>query len=53
MTETHLFLALPRLNRTYDLENIIISKDPQAVEWGRMLYYYFQSYAEKVDLSTF
>ena len=53
VTETHLFLALPRLDRTYDLENIIISKDPLAVEWGRMLFYYFLSSGEKVDLTTF
>ena len=53
VTETHLFLALPRLNRTYDLETIIISKDPQAVEWGRMLFYYFRSGAEKIELNTF
>mgnify|MGYP000963262072 CR=1 FL=1 len=53
VTETHLFLALPRLDRTYDLENIIISKDPQAVEWGKLLFLYFQSSAEKVDLTTF
>ena len=53
VTETHLFLALPRLDRTYDLENIIISKEPLAVEWGRMLFYYFLSSGEKVDLTTF
>ena len=53
VTETHLFLALPRLDRTYDLENIIISKDPQALEWGKLLFLYFQSSAEKVDLTTF
>ena len=53
VTETHLFLALPRLDRTYDLENIIISKDPRALEWGRMLFYYFLSSAELVDLNTF
>ena len=53
VTETHLFLALPRLDKTYDLENIIISKDPLALEWGRMLFYYFLSGAEKVDLTTF
>ncbi len=53
VTETHLFLALPRLDRTYDLENIIISKEPLAVEWGRMLFYYFLSGSEKVDLSIF
>jgi len=53
VTETHLFLALPRLDRTYDLENIIISKDPLAVEWGRMLFYYFLSGSQKVDLATF
>ena len=39
VTESYLFLALPRLDKTYDLENIIISKDTQAVEWGRMLFY--------------
>jgi len=53
VTETHLFLALPRLDRTYDLENIIISKDPEAVEWGRMLFYYFLNGSEKVELATF
>jgi len=53
VTESHLFLALPRLDRTYDLENIIISKDPLAVEWGRMLFYYFLSGSQKVDLATF
>ena len=53
VTETHLLLALPRLDRTYDLENIIISKEPLAVEWGRMLFYYFLSGSEKVDLATF
>ncbi len=53
VTETHLILALPRLDKTYDLENIIISKDPQALEWGRLLFLYFQSSAEKVDLTTF
>jgi predicted transcriptional regulator len=53
VTETHLFLTLPRLDKTYDLENIIISKDPQAVQWGRMLFYYFKSDAERVDLNTF
>ena len=53
VTESHLFLALPCLDRTYDLENIIISKDPEAVEWGRMLFYYFKSDAERVDLTTF
>ena len=53
VTETHLFLALPRLDRTYDLENIIISKDPLAVEWGRMLFYYFLSGSQKIDLATF
>jgi predicted transcriptional regulator len=31
VTETHLFLALPRLDRTFDLENIIISMNPEAV----------------------
>jgi len=53
VTESHLFLALPRLDKTYDLENIIISKEPQAVEWGRMLFYYFLSGSQKVDLATF
>ena len=54
VTETHLFLALPSLDKNYDLENIISSsKDPQAVEWGRMHFYYFQSGAEKIDLATF
>ena len=53
VTESHLILALPRLDGTCDLENIIISKDREALNWGRMLYYYFQSYGEKVDLATF
>ena len=53
VTESHLFLALPRLDKTYDLENIIVSRDPQALEWGRMLFYYFQSDAERVNLTKF
>ena len=53
VTESCFFLALPRLDRTYDLENIIISKDPEAVEWGRMLFYYFLNGSEKVELATF
>lgn len=53
VTESHLFLALPRLDGTYDLENIIVSRDPQALEWGRMLFYHFLSGAERVDLTTF
>ena len=53
VTESHLFLALPRLDKTYDLENIIISKDPQALEWDRMLFYYFKNDAERVDLTIF
>jgi len=53
LTESHLFLALPRLDRTYDLQNIIISKDPLVLEWGRMLFYYFLSGSQKVDLATF
>jgi hypothetical protein len=47
------FAAESRLDKTYDLENIIISKDPQALEWGRLLFLYFQSSAEKIDLNTF
>ena len=53
VTESHLFLALPRPDGTLDLQNIIVSRDPQALEWGRMLFYYFLSGAEKVDLATF
>jgi len=52
VTECHLFLALPRLDRTYDLQNIIISKDPLVLEWGRMLFYYFRSGGKLVDLAT-
>ena len=53
VTESRLFLALPRLDKTYDLENIIISKGPQALEWDRMLFYYFKNDAEMVDLTIF
>ena len=53
VTETHLILALPRLDESYDLENIIINTSPEAVVWGRMLFYYFLSSGEKVDLATF
>jgi len=53
VTESHLFLSLPRTDGTSDLHNIIINKDPEAVEWGRMLFLYFKSRSEKVDLVTF
>jgi predicted transcriptional regulator len=53
VTDSHLFLALPRLDGTSDLENIIISKDPEALNWARMLFYQFLSLSEKVDLATF
>ena len=53
VTETHLFLSLPRTDGTPDLQNIIINKHLEAVEWGRMLYLYFQSHGELVDLATF
>ena len=52
-TETHLFLSLPRTDGTPDLQNIIINKDPEGLEWGRMLYFYIQSRGELVDLNTF
>jgi len=39
VTDSHLFLALPRQDGTADLENIIISQEEKAVEWGRMLFY--------------
>lgn len=53
VTDTHLFLALPRLDGSFDLENIIISRDPQALQWAGLLFYHFQSRSEKVDLATF
>lgn len=53
VTESCFFLALPRLDGSYDLENIIISKDREALNWARMLFYYFLSGAEKVDIATF
>lgn len=53
VTETHLFLSLPRTDGTPDLQNIIISKQEEALQWGRMLYYYFRSSGELVDLATF
>jgi predicted transcriptional regulator len=53
VTDSHHFLALPRLDGTSDLENIIISKDQQALNWSRMLFYHFLSLSEKVDLAMF
>jgi predicted transcriptional regulator len=53
LADSHLILALPRLDGTYDLENVIISREEAALEWGRMLFYYFLSGSEKVDLNTF
>ena len=53
VTESHLLLSLPRTDGTPDLQNIIINKHPEAVEWGRMLYFYFQSRGELVDLNIF
>ena len=53
VADSHLFLALPRQDGTYDLENIIINREKAALEWGRMLFYYFLSGSQKVDLNTF
>ena len=53
IADSHLFLALPRLDGTYDLENVIISREEAALEWGSMLFYYFLSGSQKVDLATF
>ena len=41
VADSHLILALPRQDGTADLENIIISREEEALEWGRMLFYYF------------
>jgi predicted transcriptional regulator len=43
VTETHLILALPRLDGTSDLENIIISKDQESLNCARILFYHFLS----------
>jgi predicted transcriptional regulator len=53
VADSHLFLALPRQDGTSDLENIIISREEEALGWGRMLFYHFRSDSEKVDLNTF
>jgi predicted transcriptional regulator len=53
ITDSHLFMALPRLDGSFDLENIIISRDPQALQWASLLFYHFQSGAQKIDLATF
>ena len=53
VTESHLVLSLPRLDGSIDLQNVIISKNQEALEWGRMLFYHFLSGSEKVDLNTF
>ena len=49
VTETHLFLALPRLDGSIDLQNVIISKYPEALKWGRMLFYYFFYSSPKIE----
>ena len=38
---------------TPDLQNIIIGKDPEALDWTRLLFLHFQSGSEKVDIATF
>jgi len=53
VTESHLVHSLPRLDGSIDLQNVIISKNQEALEWGRMLFYHFLSGSEKVDLNTF
>ena len=49
VTESHLVLSLPRLDGCIDLQNVIISKDPEALEWGRMLFYYFFYSSPKIE----
>lgn len=35
--------ALPRLDGKQDLQNIVVSRNQEALNWGRMLFYYFKS----------
>jgi predicted transcriptional regulator len=51
VTESHLILSLPRLDGCIDLQNIIISKDSEALKWSRMLFYYFFYGSSKVESS--
>jgi len=41
ITESLLTLILRRFDGSYDLDDVIISKDQEAIEWGRMLFCHF------------
>jgi len=49
VTESHLVLSLPRLDGSIDLQNVIISKDREALNWGRTLFYYFFYGSPKIE----
>ena len=51
VTESILFLSFPRLDGTIDLQNVIISKDPDSLEWGRVLFYYFFCGSKRIESS--
>jgi len=51
VTESHLILSLPRLDGFIDLQNVIVSKDPEALEWGRMLFYNFFYGSSQIESS--
>ena len=53
VTDSHFILALPRLDGTFDLDNIIICKDPEALELAGLLFYHYFAGSQKVDLYSF
>jgi predicted transcriptional regulator len=43
VTKYRIFLSLPRTDKTPDLQDIIISTNLQALEWGKILFCHFRS----------
>lgn len=52
VTESNLFLGLYRSDGCYDLENILICKSENAIEWGNTLFHHFKKKAKLADGAT-
>lgn len=53
VTESNLFLGLRRFDGCYDLENVIICKTENGLEWGNMLFDHYRRKAGASNNSSF
>ncbi len=53
VTESNLFLGLHRFDGCYDLENVIICKSENGLEWGNMLFNHYRKKSGAINSSSF